>query len=160
MPARLLIAGDGPERARLERDIRALGLDGGAATAQCVGWLPADRLGALYAEAHAFAIASLNESFGIAALEARASGLPVIAMRRAGTSEFITHDQDGLLCDDDDDLARALESVMRDPTRLSARSVSAPLARHDWEAVLDAHGNVYALARSRTSTAAWGAGTA
>src|SRR5206468_4260912 len=65
---------------------------------------------ALLATSHFFVLPSKLEAFGIAALEARAAGLPVIAMREGGVGEFIGHGKEGLLAADDAQLA---DSILR-----------------------------------------------
>ena len=50
----------------------------------------------------------MRESFGIAALEARTFGLPVVARSQTGTGEFVRHGVNGLLAPDDRALARSL----------------------------------------------------
>lgn len=56
----------------------------------------------------------VHEAFGIAALEARAVGLPVVGMAGSGLTEFITDEVDGLLADGDDALAAALARLITD----------------------------------------------
>jgi len=145
-PARLLLIGDGPERPLIERDIDALGLRAGNATVELRGWLDPERLREVYADSTAFIQPSLRESFGIAALEAAAAGLPVIAMRGSGSEEFLSHGVNALLCDDDADLARMLRS--------SAAMQLAPdhdrLAPYDWSNVIARHHRIYEQAIQRT----------
>ncbi|MEX2178102.1 MAG: glycosyltransferase [Gemmatimonadaceae bacterium] len=154
-PARLLIVGDGPERSALDHDIRALGLNDGPSRVELHGWVNPNGLRAMYGGAHAFALASRNESFGIAALEARAAGLPVIAMRQSGSSEFLEDGTDALLCDDDADLSRALTEVIRDGALRGCLGQRIPgLERYDWSAVLNGHEAAYQLATTRATAVA------
>jgi len=51
---------------------------------------------------------SVKESFGIAALEARAHGLAVVARSNTGTQTFITDRIDGRICDSDEAIAAAI----------------------------------------------------
>ena len=142
----LRIAGDGPERAAVERDIRRLKL---ADTVELLGWQPREAIRALYAESDAFVLPSILESFGIAALEARCAGLPVVALRHAGPAAFIRDGIEGLLADDDAGMA---EQILRLATDDRLR---ASIARHNrttrpaetWDAVLARHEAVYADAR-------------
>jgi glycosyltransferase involved in cell wall biosynthesis len=154
-PARLLIVGDGPERRALERDVRELGLADGDVTADILGWLSSEELRSLYRDAQGFVSASTRESFGIAALEARAVGLPVIAMAAAGSSEFLADGANALLCEDDADLVRSLSRFIQD-AELRHRLASAvtPLEGYDWSAVLAKHEATYQLAITRANVAA------
>jgi glycosyltransferase involved in cell wall biosynthesis len=154
-PARLLIAGEGPERESLEREARHLGLVDGRNRVELLGWRSRDELRSLYAQAEGFVLASTRESFGIAALEARAAGLPVIAMRASGSSDFLTHDLNSLICDDDDELVRAIARFAQDaPLRARLAATPTSLQRFDWRAVLAQHETVYGLAMTRASAAA------
>ncbi len=150
--ARLLIVGDGPERHALTRDIRELGLESGSVRAELRPWQDADELRALYRDVHCFVLPSVRESFGIAALEARAAGIPVIAMKASGSSEFLRDGDNALLCDDDADLIRAIRSMVGDERlrrRLAAGQV--PLDRYDWPRVIAQHEQTYQRARERAA---------
>lgn len=63
-----------------------------------------------------FALPSLEDAYPLVTLEAMASGLPVIVSDHAGTSELITHGQDGLLIPPGDAaaLAQAIERLVQD----------------------------------------------
>ena len=93
---------------------------------------------------------SERESFGIAALEARAAGLPVIAMLASGARDFITPGQHGLLARDSAELARFLARLALDaPLRryMSHVNASSP-PPYDWTDVARLHGDFYAAAAS------------
>lgn len=161
LPAHLIIVGDGPEREILLADITGLGLRSGDATAEIRGWVSAAELRQLYATCDGFVMASVHESFGIAALEARAAGLPVIA-RRSGSSEFLEHDLNALLANDDAALSDAMVTFLREPAlRSRLQSGRTDLARFDWPAVIDAHLREYERAtRLAANAAPVGAGSA
>jgi glycosyltransferase involved in cell wall biosynthesis len=105
---RVEVAGDGPERSRLEA------ID---PSATFLGWQP--RLDDLLARWDLFALPSREEAFGIAALEAMAAGRPVVATRVGGLPELIDDGLTGLLVPPDDPpaLAAALASLAADPAR-------------------------------------------
>ena len=154
-PARLLIVGDGPERAALAYEIRTLGLADGRRRAELLGWLDRDALRALYAEVDGFALASERESFGIAALEARAMGLPVIAMRASGSNEFLAHDINALVCEDDAELTQSMVRFLEEaPLRSKLAAGAVALDRYDWNAVLAEHEATYRRAMTRAAVAA------
>ncbi len=92
VPSRLLMAGDGPERAPAEALARELGVS------DFVCFLgKRDHVEQLIPLAHVLLMPSEMESFGLAALEAMACGVPPIATRVGGVPELITHAVDGYL---------------------------------------------------------------
>ncbi|MCH7699665.1 MAG: glycosyltransferase [Chloroflexi bacterium] len=91
---RLLLVGDGPERRKLERLADQLGI--GELT-EFRGEVPHDDVPAVLAELDVFAMPSLAEGFGVAALEAAATGLPVVASDVHGIPDVVEHLHTGLL---------------------------------------------------------------
>lgn len=83
---RLVIAGEGPQRAFLEQMARELGVD---ARVRFLGALDRARLPELYASADAFVFASLTETQGLVLAEAMACGLPVIAAENPGSRDIL-----------------------------------------------------------------------
>ncbi|HKH94639.1 MAG TPA: glycosyltransferase family 4 protein [Gemmatimonadaceae bacterium] len=145
---RLIVAGEGPERPAMLRAAAELGV---ADRVELVGQLARADLRALYARSHAFVLPSERESFGIAALEARAAGLPVVAMLASGVRDFIRHGTDGLLAHDDAELSRhiarlALDVPFRNYVRHRNASVVAP---YDWTDVRAQHLAMYRHAGAR-----------
>jgi N-acetyl-alpha-D-glucosaminyl L-malate synthase BshA len=84
MRATLVLAGDGPERPRVEEEVRSLGLSEDVRFAGT----PNDLLPLLRA-ADLFLLPSASESFGLAALEALACGVPVVGSRTGGLPEVV-----------------------------------------------------------------------
>ncbi|HEX9108339.1 MAG TPA: glycosyltransferase family 4 protein, partial [Longimicrobiales bacterium] len=142
MRLRARIVGEGVERAPLERLIAQLGLEG---EVELCGRLAHDAIRSLYADADVFVLPTLEESFGIAALEARAAGLPVVVLRESGAAGFIEHERDGLLADSDAELAAALLRLARDSELRAGiaahnRQTPPPFA---WQEVRRLHLDVY-----------------
>lgn len=142
---RLVLAGDGPDRVPLGRQASALGI---AERVELPGQLTREALRALYARADAFVLPSERESFGIAALEARAAGLPVVAMLAGGARDFIRHGIEGLLVRDEAELAGAIARLALDaPFRLFvARHNATTPPAYDWGDVAALHAQLYAAA--------------
>lgn len=109
---RVVIAGDGPERATLQR--RASGL--GEAHPTFLGAVGQDRILSLYADADIFCLPSLAEGLPVVLMEAMAMGLPVITTRIMGIPELVTDGVCGLLVPPGraDALATALVTLLED----------------------------------------------
>lgn len=114
---RLEIAGSGPEQPMLERQARRLGIENRVAF---LGWR--ENLGSTLSGWDIFVQPSLDEGFGIAALEAMAAGLPVVASRVGGLCELVDDGRTGLLVPPGDPavLAQCLAGLARDPERRRA----------------------------------------
>jgi glycosyltransferase involved in cell wall biosynthesis len=128
---RMVVVGDGPLRARLERDFPA---------AEFVGPLQGATLAAHYASADLFLFPSQSETFGNVTLEALASGLAVVAVDLAAAAQHIEPGHNGLLVPPDDEEAfirtaiRAAEmGELLAPLRHAARQTALQLR---WEQVL------------------------
>lgn len=109
------IVGDGPRRDDLQRQIDDNDLTDWVSL---LGYRDAAAVRDLHHRSHLFIASSRQEAFGIAALEARAAGLPVIGYRGTGLVDYITDGLDGLLVSDKSEMAAALISLIGDPARL------------------------------------------
>ena len=89
----LLIAGDGPGRARLEEQARRL-LPGAHTFA---GRIPAAEMYEVYNAGDVFAFPGINESLGMVYLEAQCCGLPVAATSHDGAPEVVADKVSGLI---------------------------------------------------------------
>ena len=96
----VLAGGDRARQPALETDVAALGLGGGVAFP---GLIDDADLPAVYAGATAFVLPSLEEGFGLPALEAMACGTPVMVSRRGALPEVVG--DAGLLVDAEDEAA-------------------------------------------------------
>jgi glycosyltransferase involved in cell wall biosynthesis len=111
---RLLMVGDGPERARVEQKCRQCGTCG---EITFIGNLPL--VEEVLIGADLFLLPSESESFGLAALEALSCKVPAIATRAGGLPEVITHGEDGLLypVGDVDAMAEGAAGLLADEAR-------------------------------------------
>jgi glycosyltransferase involved in cell wall biosynthesis len=105
----LVIVGDGPDRGRLERIVRRLGI---AEHVRFTGLVSDDFRDAFYAQSHCLWIASRAELQCYAALEAMAAGRPVVAARSSALSETVPDRVAGRLYEPGDIMQIA--SIMRE----------------------------------------------
>jgi N-acetyl-alpha-D-glucosaminyl L-malate synthase BshA len=126
--ARLVIVGDGPERARAE----ALALEARIADhVEILGEI--DDVRPLLSVGNVFLLPSAQESFGLAALEAMACGLPVVASRVGGLPEVIRHGETGFLHPPEDVSGMATSAM----ALLEDRALHARIARMARASVVD-----------------------
>ena len=97
VPARLALVGDGPEREATERQADEMGILG---RVDFLG--DQESIADILPAADVFLLPSQHESFGLAALEAMACGVPVVGSRIGGLPEVIVHEETGFLCDPSD----------------------------------------------------------
>ena len=145
---RLVLVGDGPLRHRVDRYIARHGLGD---LVRVTGRLPRHEVRGVLLDADVFVAPAPKESFGIAALEARCAGLPVVAHRRSGIVEFIRDRVDGLLVADDAEMASALAELVRDEPlrhRITAHNRS-QVPAFDWSDVHDRTLTLYRVAGVR-----------
>jgi glycosyltransferase involved in cell wall biosynthesis len=139
---RLRIVGDGPQRAALERAIQRANLEN---IIEVLGERTREEVRSLLANADAFLLPTVRESFGLAALEARCVGLPVIAVTQSGVAEIVEDGHEGLLGRDDAELAAHVARLAAD--RFFHRSIvennRATPTPHDWPRVVATHEAVY-----------------
>jgi teichuronic acid biosynthesis glycosyltransferase TuaC len=107
--ATLTLIGDGPERAALEKLAGELGVEERVAF---TGTLLGPDVPVAFAEADAFVLPSRDEGFGVALIEAMATGLPVVATRSGGPEDIVS-EEDGVLVSpcDPDELAEAILAI-------------------------------------------------
>lgn len=144
------LAGDGPERAAARRFVAEHGLRD---VVSLPGRLTATELKRLYARADVFAAPSSDEAFGIAALEAQAAGLTVIAHSRSGVAERVVDGASGLLVPDDAALTAALVRLAAEPGLLDGLLAAAttPPSGMDWPEVLKTTHRAYTEAATLPS---------
>src|SRR5919204_357016 len=114
LPARLLLVGDGPDLGLAMQLARELGI---GSLVDAVG--AQEEVVPLLSVADLFFLPSAQESFGLAALEAMACQVPVIASRVGGLPEVIEHGVSGFLHPPDavDDMAASAVALLKDPAK-------------------------------------------
>ncbi len=130
-PARLVLIGDGPDRPALEDRVAREGLSDEVVFVgerqDLVSWLSV---------ADVLLLPSAQESFGLAALEAMACEVPVVASRVGGLPEVIQDGETGFLCTDGDvaEMADRSLQVLRDPAlRLRIGQAAARVVRDRYQ---------------------------
>ena len=136
VPFTLDLMGEGPERRRLERFAATHDMD---SWVRLPGRVSRDDLRRRYWESDLYLTPARLEAFGIAALEARTAGLPVLARTGTGVADFVEDGVHGVLAPDDDALAEALAELVVDDRRrtdMACHSATTPPSQ-GWPEVLD-----------------------
>jgi L-malate glycosyltransferase len=142
-PSVLVMVGDGPDRAAAEHEARRLGVSDAVAFLGKV-----DTVAPLLAAAHVFLLPSETESFGLSALEALASGVPVVASRVGGLPEVVQDGETGILCPVGDitAMADAARELLRNGSRwraMSRRAAADARARFDRDTIVGQYEALY-----------------
>ncbi len=146
MPARLLLVGDGPDRPKVEQHCRRCDI---CDSITFVGHMaPVEEI---LVGADLFLLPSEIESFGLAALEALACKVPVIATSVGGLPEVVRHGVDGMLFEvgDVDAMGAAAVEILRDPERHARMAEAArqgAVERFSEDAIVGQYRGVYELA--------------
>ena len=141
----LTIAGDGPEQPKLERLAISLGV---ANRLQLLGRCSRDQVQSLLSTASLLAHPVRLEAFGLAILEARAAGVPVVAMAAGGVPDLVEHRRHGLLAGTRQAFHAAVAELSADEhlRRACADNAARGLDAFDWPNVVTQHEATYARA--------------
>jgi glycosyltransferase involved in cell wall biosynthesis len=134
--------GDGPRAGALVRAIHRARLD---RVIELCGARTRTEIRALFSNSDLFVLPTVRESFGLAALEARCAGLPVLAMAASGVAEIIHPAREGALARSDREVATHIAALAADPERRRAIAEHnrATPTRFDWPRVVESHVAVY-----------------
>jgi glycosyltransferase involved in cell wall biosynthesis len=129
--SKLVLVGDGPERAKLERE---------CPDAIFAGMRTGEDLAAHYASADVFLFPSTTETYGNVTIEAMASGLAVVAYDYAAAREHIRHNSNGLTApfDATEDFIKLAVALATDTPRIRALGAAArsTCERIDWSHIV------------------------
>ena len=143
IPSVLVMVGDGPDRVVAEEEARRLGVE---SEVYFLGKI--DSVAPLLAGADLFLLPSDRESFGLSALEALASGVPVVGADVGGLPEVVVKGETGALCavGDIDGMAAASIEMLGDRARwerMSAAAAADARARFSRDAVVAQYEALY-----------------
>jgi phosphatidylinositol alpha-1,6-mannosyltransferase len=145
----LVVAGEGPDRERLESEARRLGLED---RVLFLGPVPEEELPDLYAAADLFVLPAREdgdevEGFGIVFCEAAATGLAVVGGDSAGVADAVRHGETGILVPPSDPraIAGAIMELLEDDDRrrsMGAAGRRAVMAHYHWERAAEEVGRI------------------
>ena len=145
--ARLLLVGDGPDRPDVEQQVRVNGLE------DHVVFIGEEHEPARWLSiADLFLLPSAQESFGLAALEAMACEVPVIASNVGGLPEIVRQGVTGYTCEPEDvvEMSRLAVELLRDqPRREAIGRAAADMVRTEYcaDRIVPLYEQAYARAR-------------
>ena len=130
IPSKLLFVGDGPERATAEELSRQLGI---CNEISFVG--KQDQMEDILAIADLFLLTSEYESFGLAALEAMAAGVPVVSSNAGGLGEIMVDGKTGFMANvgDVDAMSKYALDILRDESTLQRFKENAAEHAHKFD---------------------------
>jgi glycosyltransferase involved in cell wall biosynthesis len=140
--ATLQIIGDGPELSSYQRLVENLGL---TSKVDFSGWIDHEGVRSALQQASVFVFPSRHEGFGIALVEAMATGCPIVASEVGGIPEVV-HGTNAILIppEDSEALAEAIDVALRDDSwRETARALGMERAlQFTWTSSIDRYESV------------------
>ncbi|GAA3242524.1 glycosyltransferase family 4 protein [Actinocorallia longicatena] len=142
-PIRVTIVGDGPAAGAIRRYLRRYRMEGWV---KLTGRLDRSEVREVLASADVFVAPARRESFGLAALEARLAGVPVVAHAASGVADFVRPGREGLLGANTAELSHALVRMVTDHDlrhTIASANRSTDSDGCTWPAVLGAFDRIY-----------------
>ncbi|MEV4239742.1 glycosyltransferase family 4 protein [Nocardia sp. NPDC050408] len=143
------VVGAGPRTDAMRRYLYRHGM---TEWVQLVGVQDQHTIRDLLATADVYLNVTSREAFGLATLEARTAGLPVVARSGTGVADFVEHGREGLLGDTAAELVTALVQLGRDMQlhhRMTSHNRTVAPSEHSWPVVLDRLRHCYDEAERR-----------
>ncbi|MBI2057503.1 MAG: glycosyltransferase family 4 protein [Candidatus Yanofskybacteria bacterium] len=142
---KLLLIGDGGQRQEL------IGLAGELGVADKVVFVKhvsQDELPKYLKISHVFVRPSRSEGLGISFLEAMAAGLPIVGTAVGGITDFLVHNQTGLICDGSkpEDVAEKIKTLIADNElrkRVIKNSQDLVREKYDWNKIALEYARIY-----------------
>ncbi|WP_299061030.1 N-acetyl-alpha-D-glucosaminyl L-malate synthase BshA [uncultured Polaribacter sp.] len=142
IPSKLLMIGEGPERAKAEKLVKELKI-----TNDVFFLGNSTEVAKILCYTDVFLLPSQTESFGLAALEAMAAGTAVISTNTGGLPEVNIHGKTGYLSNlgDVDDMAKNAISIVKDDTTLEEfkQNAKAHTKQFSLESILPVYEEIY-----------------
>lgn len=142
---KLVIIGRGREESNLRQHTNRLGLE--KSVSFLTGFTPHPELVRCYSEADVFVLPSLYETFGVAVIEAMASGTPVVVSNVGGMRDTVIDGEVGFRVQpaNADDLANAILRLLKDSAlrKSIAQHAREAAARYDWRRVAKEYESYY-----------------
>ncbi len=145
---RFTIVGDGPLRTTVQRLGKQLGV---LPWLELLGSRPRAEVREILGRSDLFVLPTMEEAFGIAVLEARCAGLPVVAMRHGGVRDLIDHGREGLLANSLTEFATHIARLVQDRAlrQTMAQNTASGLERFSWDILVHRYLEIYRLAVDR-----------
>ena len=144
-----IIIGDGPEKAKLEKQAYELGLE---RNITFMGFLEDyDEVISAMKSSKVFVLPSTREGFGMVALEANACGLPVVTVdhKRNAACDFITMDENGFICELSEwDIAEKILRGMEERGNMRRKCIKCAKG-YDWDRIVNLIEGVYLSSRKK-----------
>ena len=152
--ARLIVAGDGSERARLESLRDELDIK----NVEFIGQVSPDKMPALYDQADIFVNASNIDNMPVSHIEAFASGLAVVTTDAGGIPYIVANERNGLVvsCGDHEAIARSVVALLEDAEMADRliKTARADCEKYTWSAVREEWLSTYADLAGRAKVSA------
>jgi glycosyltransferase involved in cell wall biosynthesis len=142
---KLKIIGEGVKRRAMEKLISQLSLEN---KIELTGHQSRENIREIFSSADIYVCPTKWESFGIAVLEARCAGLPVVALASGGVKEIIEHEKEGLMANTDQEMVENIARLIKDKDLRSAivdYNQNNPPSMN-WKNVIEKHLQMYQLA--------------
>lgn len=151
IPARLILIGDGPERSNIDKLCRELDT-----CSQITSLGKVSEPGSFLSIADLFVLPSETESFGLAALEAMAAGVPVISTNTGGLPEINKGGYSGMLSNvgDVENMAKNALYILESDERLAEfkHHAKTQAANFDIDKILPFYENLYVRVKNKQDT--------